>query len=117
MYLQLAHSTLDVYRCSRELVLEAYKLTRILPEEERYGLIRQIRRASTSVTLNIAEGCSRKSQTERKRFFEIARGSVIEIDSALDLIYDLKYAAIDEMKNLGTLLIRSFKMLSMMLSS
>ena len=51
----------------------------------------QIRRAALSVHLNIAEGCSRRSQAERKRFYEIARGSVVEIDTALDIAVDLKY--------------------------
>ena len=52
------------------------------PVEERYGMITQIRRAALSVHLNIAGGCSRKSETERKRFYEKARGSIIEIDKS-----------------------------------
>jgi four helix bundle protein len=46
------------------------------------GMVQQIRRATLSVHLNIAEGCSRKSPSERKRFFEISRGSLIEVDTA-----------------------------------
>jgi len=62
-----------------------------LTREERYNLIRQIRRAALSVHLNIAEGASGKSLGERKRFYEIARGSVIEIDAALDVAEDMGY--------------------------
>ncbi len=115
MFLQLSHSNLDVYKASRQLVLECYKLTKKLPEHEKYGLTRQIRRAATSVTLNIAEGCSRRSELERNRFFEIARGSVIEIDSAFDLVSDQDYCRKDEMQSAGDLILRSFQMLSKMI--
>ena len=45
----------------------------------------QIRRAALSVHLNIAEGASRRSELERRRYYEISRGSIIEIDAALDM--------------------------------
>ncbi len=82
MYLKLNHQKLDVYQSSRKFVLECYKLSNQLPTEEKFGMISQIRRAALSVHLNIAEGSSRKSEVERKRYFEISRGSVIEIDAA-----------------------------------
>jgi four helix bundle protein len=58
--------------------------------EERFALAQQIRRAALSVHLNIAEGCSRKSETERKRFFEVSRGSIIEIDAGFGSFGRLK---------------------------
>jgi len=70
---------------SKKFVLECYKLTKPLPQDEKLGMISQIRRAALSVHLNIYEGASRKSQAERRRYYEVARGSVIEIDAALDL--------------------------------
>ena len=91
MFLQLKHEKLDVFQFSRSFVGECYRLTKELPAEERYNLIRQIRRAALSVHLNIAEGASGKSLGERKRFYEIARGSVIEIDAALDVAEDMGY--------------------------
>jgi len=69
-----------------------------LPAEEKFGMITQIRRAGLSVHLNVAEGSSRKSAFERKRYFEIARGSVIEIDAALDIAFDLGYLIQSESK-------------------
>ena len=114
MFLQLAHTKMDVYKLSRKMVLACYKLSNLIPEIERFGLIQQIRRASTSVSLNIAEGCSRKSEIERKRFFEIARGSVVEIDSIMDLFCDLEYCSQSEMKAAGELVVRCFQMLSAM---
>ena len=84
MFLDLAHTKLDVFRVSREFVLLCYKETKSFPSEEKFAMVQQIRRAALSVHLNVAEGCSRKSVAERRRFYEIARGSVIEIDTALD---------------------------------
>ena len=112
MFLTLNHQKLDIYPVSRLFVLECYKLTKQLPAEEKFGMITQIRRAALSMHLNIAEGASRKSEQERKRYFEIARGSVIEIDAALDIANDLKYLKNVEMDKLGESLTRCFKILT-----
>ncbi|HEX7847233.1 MAG TPA: four helix bundle protein [Chitinophagaceae bacterium] len=112
MFLQLNHQKLDIYGVSREFVFECYKLTKTLPAEEKFGMITQIRRAALSVHLNIAEGASRRSEAERKRFYEIARGSVIEIDAALDVANDLAYLQKDTLQKLGEAMIRCFKLLS-----
>ena len=115
MFLPLAHTKLDVFKCSREFTLSCYKLTKSLPKEERFIMTQQIRRAALSVHLNLAEGCSRKSGTERKRFFEISRGSIIEIDTALDICFGLDYLSIEEMQQTGELMVRTFQMLSAMI--
>ena len=112
MFLQLAHTKLDIFAASRSLALECYKITKSFPTEEKYAIVHQIRRAALSVHLNIAEGCSRKSQAERKRYYEIARGSVIEIDTAMDIAVELKYCSPDQLQNLGNLIIKTFKQLS-----
>src|SRR6188474_3713900 len=91
MFLKLHHQKLDIYGASRQFVLECYRLTLALPNEEKFGMITQIRRAALSVHLNIAEGASRKSEVERKRYYEIARGSLIEIDAAVDIAHGLNY--------------------------
>ena len=80
-------------------------------------MITQIRRAALSVHLNIAEGSSRKSEAERKRYFEIARGSVIEIDAALDIAFDLKYLDEPQTESLGKSIVDCFKILSGMIES
>ena len=69
MFLQLNHQKLDLYKVSRSFVLEYYKLSKQLPADEKFGMISQVRRAALSVHLNIAEGSSRKSEAERKRYF------------------------------------------------
>lgn len=117
MFLKLNHQKLDIYGISRQFVLECYKLTKSLPSEERFGMITQIRRAALSVHLNIAEGASRKSEVERKRYYEIARGSVIEIDAALDVASDLEYLKIITLEKLGDSMIKCFKLLSGLIES
>ena len=116
MFLQLSHTKLDVYQVTQFLALNCYKVTRQFPSDERFCMIQQIRRAALSVHLNLAEGCSRKSTTERKRFFEVSRGSVIEIDGCLDLAVKLEYATLDELKSLGDSIVRTFQMLSKMIN-
>lgn len=76
----------------------------------------QIRRAALSAHL-IAEGPSRKSEVERKRYYEIARGSVIEIDAALDVASDLNYLKNFNIEILGETMIKMFKLLSGMIES
>jgi four helix bundle protein len=114
MFLQLNHQKLDVYSVSRALVKECYFITKHFPPEEKFALVQQIRRAALSAHLNIAEGCSRKSETERKRYFEISRGSIIEIDAALDVSEDLSYCKKEDLKQFGLTIVRAFSMLSKM---
>ena len=116
MFLDLPHTKLDVSKVTKEFVLICYKETRSFPSEERFAMIQQIRRAALSVHLNVAEGCSRKSVVERKRFYEIARGSVIEVDTAFDIAFSLGYTSKEKLADLGTLLIRSFQLISKMIS-
>lgn len=115
MFLNLNHYKLDVYKSARELRFECYKILKILPVEERYNLKDQIQRASTSVVLNITEGCSRKSETERKRYFEISRGSVIELDSCFDIIIESEYLNLVDLEKVGNKLKTTFILLSGML--
>lgn len=112
MFLQLNHQKLQIYSVSRQFVLECYRLTKSLPADEKFGMISQIRRAALSVHLNIAEGASRKSEAERKRYFEISRGSVVEIDAALDVANDLEYLAVIDTTKLAETMISCFKLLT-----
>ena len=117
MFLQLNHQKLDVFMVAKSFTLECYKFTKQLPPEEKFNMVQQVRRASLSVYLNIAEGCSRKSLAERKRFFEISRGSIIEIDAAIDLCIDLNYSKKENMQQLGEFMQRTFSMLTKMISA
>ena len=117
MFLQLGHTKLDVYTTARQLVKESYRVVEGFPNEEKYILSQQIKRAALSVQLNIAEGSSRRSNIERRRFYEIARGSVIEIDSALDIASDLGYCTSESLPEFGAIVIQCFKYLSGLINS
>ena len=117
MFLQLAHTKLNVYQFSEELTIECYKLTKRFPVDEKFSMVSQIRRAAISVHLNIAEGCSRKTQKERNRFFEIARGSVIEIDSAIGIAVKIGYLQEEDVQTLGESIIKTFRLLSGMIKN
>lgn len=77
MFLILNHQKLDIYKASQSLVLECYKISKQFPADEKFGMISQLRRAALSVHLNIAEGASRQSEKERKRYYEVSRGSIV----------------------------------------
>lgn len=91
MFLQLSHTKLDVYNTSKQLVLACYSLSKLLPQDERFNMVQQLKRAALSIHLNLAEGCSRKSIQERKRFFEVSRSSLIEVDTIFDMACELEY--------------------------
>ena len=117
MFLKLNHQKLDIYTTSKKFVLDCYKLTRQFPTGEKFGMISQIRRAALSVHLNIAEGASRKSELERKRYYEISRGSVVEIDAALDVAIELGYLENLDLKSLEISMVQCFKLLTGLIDS
>jgi four helix bundle protein len=112
MFLQLNHQKLAVYKASGEFVRNCYQVTNQLPTAEKFAMVSQIRRAALSVHLNVAEGASRKSSAERKRFYQIARGSVVEIDAALDIADTLQYLKNTNIAPLGESMVQCFKILS-----
>ncbi len=86
------YKNLNVWVRSHNLVTQIYKdFLPVLPESEKYGLSNQIRRATYSIPLNIAEGCGRTSDKEFARFLEISLGSAQELEYCLLLCKDLFY--------------------------
>jgi len=100
-----------VWQKSIDLVIEIYRLTKIFPREELYGLISQIKRAATSIPANIAEGYTRKHLQEYKQFIRIAFSSGAELETHLIIAKRLKFASQDEFKKSELLLIEIMKML------
>lgn len=82
---------LNVWKNAHDLTLRLYQVTSSYPDNERYGLISQIRRASVSIPTNIAEGCGRKSDAELSRFLHIALGSASEIEYLIMLSTELNF--------------------------
>lgn len=115
--LNLSHKNLEVYKISLLIVKEVYRHTKVFPKDELFNLVSQLRRAAISVSSNIAEGAARISQKEKKRFYEIARSSSVEVDTQLEISILLKYLKPEEIKDLEKALESVFKMLSKMISN
>lgn len=78
------------------LVLIVYKATNRFPHDERFGLTNQIRRASVSITSNIAEGFSRRTKKEKARFYNMGLGSLTETENQILVAKDLGYITDEE---------------------
>ena len=88
-----SHVDLLVYQKSMDLVEEIYKISKTFPDDEKFGLINQMRRASVSIPSNIAEGAGRRSKKEFIQFLFIALGSLNELQTQLQIAQRLKYIA------------------------
>jgi len=96
------HENLDIWKLSIAFVSQIYVITRKFPEEEKFGLVSQMRRAAVSIPSNIAEGASRKSDKEFLRFLHISLGSVSELDTQLIISKNLEYCdSTDSRKDLS----------------
>jgi len=91
MYSQ-SFKDVEVWKRAHQLALDIYKLTKNFPNEEKYGVVSQIRRSAVSVAANIAEGFLKKGLADKKRFYNISQGSLSETQYYLVLIKDLNYA-------------------------
>jgi four helix bundle protein len=87
------YRSLLVWQRSHQLTLTVYSLTNQFPKDEMFGLTSQLRRASSSVPANLAEGCGRDSDAELKRFVSIAHGSASELEYFLLLASELGYVS------------------------
>jgi four helix bundle protein len=85
------HRKMDVFRLADDLTLKIYQATRRFPEDERYGLASQLRRAAVSIGANIVEGAARPSERDFARFLSIAYGSARELEYELSIAARLRY--------------------------
>ena len=85
------HCQLDVWHDAMDLVVAVYAISAGFPPEERFGLTAQMRRAAVTVPSNIAEGAARKSRSEFARFLSIARGSISELDTQMQIATRLHF--------------------------
>ena len=87
---------LDVYQNAKQLAIDIHELLKCFPQDERFALTDQLRRASTSIMFNIAEGFGRYTDKERIRFLDIANGSLMEVSSELELALSFHYLTLEE---------------------
>ena len=93
--MEKGHKKLRVWQEAMELAKTVYRVTVELPSEEKYGLTSQMRRAAVSVPSNIAEGAARQGSKESTQFFTIARGSLSELDTQVELCRALGFLTPD----------------------
>ena len=105
------HKRLIAWQKAMDFIEEVYRVTGQFPDEERFGLVAQMRRASISVASNIAEGAARQTTKETLQFFFIARGSVSELDTQIEIAQRLRFLSeeqrmslSDQLEELGRLL-------------
>jgi four helix bundle protein len=115
--LEKPHKKLDVWKSAMKATTMIYKLTDGFPEEEKFGLVSQMRRASISIPCNIAEGAARQGKREFKNFLSMAQGSLSELDTQLELTILLGYLSEDEVKEVEGQLLRVDKMLTGLIRS
>ena len=107
---------LNIWLDGITLVKEVYEITESLPKEEKFGLKSQISRAVVSIPSNIAEGCSRNSDIEFKRFLEIAIGSSFELETQLIIIEKLGLIKNELLVSIFELLSKEQKMLNSLIN-
>jgi four helix bundle protein len=91
MKMPQSYRDLVVWKKAMELVTEVYRVSKSLPKDEVYGLTSQMRRSAISIPSNIAEGKGRQSSAEFQHFLVIARGSLLELETQLEIAENLEY--------------------------
>ncbi|MBQ7504230.1 MAG: four helix bundle protein [Ruminococcus sp.] len=112
-----SYKDLIVWQKSIDLVILIYELTKLLPEDEKFGLSSQMRRAAISIPSNIAEGQQRKSSKDFMHFLSIARGSKGELQTQLYISYKLKLLSKQQVEPSMALLSEIGKMISKLMDS
>ena len=107
---------LEVYQVARDFRKRVYELSKLLPSDERYGLVQQMSRAAVSITSNIAEGHGRYNYKDNARFCRLARGSLAEVIDDLNVCIDESYANQDHVQELRRCADRLVKLLNGYLS-
>ncbi|HNU88757.1 MAG TPA: four helix bundle protein [Ferruginibacter sp.] len=106
------YKDLDAWKVSMQLVKEVYLLTQKFPKEELYGLTSQVKRAAVSVPANIAEGMGRQYKKDTVQFLHIARGSLYELETLLNIAVMVKIISEDEFGSVILSLEKSLKVLN-----
>ncbi len=108
---------LIAYQKAKEVVKRTYKLLKKFPQEERFAMCDQLRRAALSISSNIAEGVNRFSLKDKAHFIEIAYGSLMEVSSQFEIAEDLGYITLEDRQNMDQLIEEDARLLSGLLNS
>ncbi len=103
---------LIAYQKAKEVVKRTYKLLKKFPSDERFAMCDQLRRASVSITSNIAEGVNRYPIKDKSHFIEMAYGSLMEVSSQFEIAEDLNYITPEERINMDQLIEEVARLLS-----
>lgn len=108
---------LDAWKEAHQVVLLIYRVTKLFPKDELFGLVSQMRRAVVSITSNIAEGFCRQSYKEKVQFYSIALGSVSELQNQIQIVFDIQYISKDAFSDLDTRLLKVHKIINGLIRS
>ncbi|MCX6120610.1 MAG: four helix bundle protein [Ignavibacteriales bacterium] len=108
---------LKIWQKGMDIVTGVYQLTSLLPKDEKFGLKTQLQRAAVSIPSNIAEGCSRNSEIDFKRFLEIAIGSTYELETQLTIVENINLVSEEKVFPMLQLLSEEQKMLNSFIAS
>ena len=111
------YKQLKVWQKAMALVVDVYRATKKFPPDEQYGLISQMRRSVVSIPSNIAEGHGRTSEKELVRFLVIAKGSLYELDTQIEISRQLEYIDLSDFNTIVNLLDETSRMLSGLIKS
>ena len=103
---------LESWQKAIELAVRIYKITKQYPKEELFSLVNQMRRAASSVSANLAEGCGRYNYREKLQFYRIANGSLLEVKSFCYLSEKLSYISKSQLEELLLLIVSCQKLIS-----
>jgi four helix bundle protein len=108
---------LIAYQKGKEVVKRTYQLLKKFPAEERYAMCDQLRRASVSISSNIAEGINRFSVKDKAHFVEMAYGSLMEVSSQFEIAEELGYISSEDRLSMDMLIEEEARLLSGLLNS
>jgi len=112
-----SYKDLQIWQRSINLVTQIYNLTSQFPDNEKYGLIKQLNRSAVSVPVNIAEGWGRNSKTSYIQFLKIARGSLYELETLLIICRNVKLGEVDALNKISIEVEEISKMLNAFIAS
>ncbi|MES2811513.1 MAG: four helix bundle protein [Bacteroidota bacterium] len=107
-----SYRDLIVWQKSMNFVALLYKQTASFPDDEKFGLTSQIKRSAVSIPSNIAEGYGRHYKKDYSRFLQIARGSLYECQTQLEIALNLNFIQMDDLKEIHDLSLEVEKMLN-----